>query len=122
MINHKNPFEIIYCEIFISNYNTTSVLRLRLRLSHRLTQRRSSFTTSLLLYLDLIIDKLESLSQRYVVGDGRRRRNTVSDRIVYDCKHLILNFVIGIVEKLVVNKLNQLLLCCLRNIFKFDCA
>ncbi|KAM5198435.1 ras-related protein Rab-26 isoform 4-T4 [Hipposideros larvatus] len=66
-------------------------------------QRRSSSTTSLLLYLDLITNKLENpVSQRYVVGNGRRRRNTVSDRTGYDCKHLIQNFVTGIVEKSVL--------------------
>lgn len=55
-------------------------------------QRRSSSTTSLSLYLDLKTNRLENpISQRYVVGNGRRH-NTVSDRTGYYCKHLIQNW------------------------------
>ena len=44
-------------------------------------QRRSFSATSLLLSLDLITNKLEkSVSQRYVVGKGRIRRNAISSR------------------------------------------
>lgn len=63
---------------------------------------QGSSSTSLPPYLDLITNKLENpVSQRYVVGNGRRR-NTVSDRTGYDCKHLIQNRVTDIVEKSVL--------------------
>ena len=63
-------------------------------------QRRSFSATSLLLYLDLITNKPEKpVSQRYVVGKGRIRRNAISDRTGYDCKFLIQNLVTDIEEK-----------------------
>ena len=56
--------------------------------------------TSLLLYLDLITNKLEKpVSQKYVVGKGRIRRNAISDRTGYDCKLLIQKLVTDIEEK-----------------------
>ena len=45
-------------------------------------------------------NKLEKpVSQRYVVGKGRIRRNAISDRTGYDCKLLIKNLVTDIEEK-----------------------
>ena len=45
-------------------------------------------------------NKLEKpVSQRYVVGKGRIRRNAISDRTGYDCKLLIQNLVTDIEEK-----------------------
>ena len=89
-------------------------------------QRRSSSATSLLLYLDLIINKLENpVWQRYVVGNGRRRRNTVSDKAniwlqTFDLEFHNWHWRKIISRYIAVNEFNGLVLCCLRNIFNFD--